>query len=589
MMIGHFTCLSRGLSVNVIIFYSDWLIPLQLTNVKYKYAVRYICKHEQVMRADLMAENLLCNNMNAFWKDVRSIHRSNVTLPCSIEGVSGAENIAELWRQHYTTLFNCVKSEPGKVEVVSSMDTGSITTNEVYQAIIQLKELKTGGLDQITAEHLKFASFRLVVLLAMCFTGFMIHGLLPESMLSVTLLPVIKDKAGKVGSLDNYRPIALASVVSKVLERIILDRLGVYLDTTDNQFGFKAHHSTDLCIYALKEVVDLYKRQNSTVIIGFIDASKAFDRVNHQKLFSKLRQRGIPNSILRISTYWYANQSMQIKWGNCVSDSFRVSNGVRQGSLLSPALFNVFMNELSEELSDCRTGCMLGNTTVNHYMYADDLVVFSPSSAGFQQLLNICSDYGIRYDVQYNTKKSVVMICRTKDHRDLNFPDLYLSGQVWNVCTTVKYLGHFINNEMSDDDDMYRQRRKLYAQANMLVRKFYMCSDEVKINLFRAYCTSFYTAPLWFKFKKESLCKLQVAYNDCMRILLKKTRWCSASDLFCKARVQSFPALMRNLMYKLICRLDNSRNTIIMLLTNPRLTEVRYQSSMRKYWHNCLF
>ncbi len=72
----------------------------------------------------------------------------------------------------------------------------------------------------------------------------------------------------------------------------------------------------------------------------------------------------------------------------------------------------------------------------------------------------------------------------TKDHRDLNFPDFYLSGQVLNVCITVKYLGNFINNEMSDDDDdMYRQRRKLYAQANMLVRKFYMCSDEVNIYL----------------------------------------------------------------------------------------------------------
>ncbi len=65
----------------------------------------------------------------------------------------------------------------------------------------------------------------------------------------------------------------------------------------------------------------------------------------------------------------------------------------------------------------------------------------------------------------------VAMICRTKDHRNLNFPDLYLSGQVLNVCTTVKYLGHFINNEMSDDDNMYRQ---LYGQANMLVRKFYV-------------------------------------------------------------------------------------------------------------------
>ncbi len=78
---------------------------------------------------------------------------------------------------------------------------------------------------------------------------------------------------------------------------------------------------------------------------------------------------------------------MQIKWGNCVSDSFRVSNGVRQGSLLSPALFNVYMNELSEELSNSRTGCMLGNTTVNHYMYADDLVVFSPSSSVFNSCL----------------------------------------------------------------------------------------------------------------------------------------------------------------------------------------------------------
>ncbi len=90
------------------------------------------------------------------------------------------------------------------------------------------------------------------------------------------------------------------------------------------------------------------------------------------------------------------------------------------------------------------------------------------------------------------------------------------------IMCLLSYIINFINNEMSDDDDddMYRQRHKRYAQANILVRKFYMCSDEVKIDLFRAYCTSFYTAPLWFKFKKES--KLQVAYDDCMRILLKK-------------------------------------------------------------------
>lgn len=139
----------------------DWK---KLTNATYKYAVCYICKHEQVMTADSMVKNLLCNNVNDFWMDIRSINRSNVTLTCSVEGVSGAVNIARLWRQQYCALFNCVKSEPCKVETVSCMDTGS----EVYQAIIQLQDRKTGGLDQNTAEHLKFASPRLAVLMGCC-------------------------------------------------------------------------------------------------------------------------------------------------------------------------------------------------------------------------------------------------------------------------------------------------------------------------------------------------------------------------------------------------------------------------------------
>lgn len=142
-------------------------------------------------------------------------------------------------------------------------------------------------------------------------------------------VPVIKDKAGKVGNLDNYRPIALASVVSKVLERILLDRLSSYI-----------------------------------VLICFIYLSKAFDRVNHFKLFLKLRQRGVPTYITRILSYWYAIQTMQVKWGEVLSTSFGVGNGVRQSGLLSPALFNIYMNDLSVQLRSCRTGCMVGNTTI---------------------------------------------------------------------------------------------------------------------------------------------------------------------------------------------------------------------------------
>lgn len=92
----------------------------------------------------------------------------------------------------------------------------------------------------------------------------------------------------------------------------------------------------------------MYKRANSSVLVGITDASKAFDRINHHKLFTKLSLRGVPGTITRILAFWYANQKMQIKWGDTVSTPFSVGNGVRQGGILSPGLFNLYMDDLSQ-------------------------------------------------------------------------------------------------------------------------------------------------------------------------------------------------------------------------------------------------
>ena len=80
---------------------------------------------------------------------------------------------------------------------------------------------------------------------------FFVHGFPPDSMLSVVLVPVIKDKCGKINDSDNYRPIALASVMSKIVEKVILGRMSSFLITSSNQFGFKSKLGTDMCIYVL--------------------------------------------------------------------------------------------------------------------------------------------------------------------------------------------------------------------------------------------------------------------------------------------------------------------------------------------------
>ncbi len=101
---------------------------------------------------------------------------------------------------------------------------------------------------------------------------------------------------------------------------------------------------------------------------------------------------------------------------------------------------------------------MIGNILVNHIMYADDLVVLSPSSAGLQQLLTMCSDYGLEHDILYNPDKSAVMNRRTEEDKSINFPVFKLSNKSLTVCAKVKYRGHFITERMTDDEDIDRQR-----------------------------------------------------------------------------------------------------------------------------------
>ena len=135
------------------------------------------------------------------------------------------------------------------------------------------------------AEHLLYASPSIHALLSICFNAFIMHGFLPSDLTDTVLVPIVKDKTGDISDKGNY--IALASVISRLFEMALLVKLGNYLYSSDYQFGFKPKHSTHLCIYTLTEVTEFYKSQSSSVYVCFMDASNAFDRLNHWTLFKK--------------------------------------------------------------------------------------------------------------------------------------------------------------------------------------------------------------------------------------------------------------------------------------------------------------
>ena len=161
----------------------------------------------------------------------------------------------------------------------------AVLIKSVSEIIGKLECGKSAGPDGISAEYLKFSNIKIHVVLSMCFTLCLAHGYLPPAMTETTIVPIIKNKPGNLSDSSNYRPIAIATIISKM--SVLLLKCAKYLFTSDNQFGFKSCHNTDLCIYTLNEFIDYYQTRGTTVYVTFLDASKVFDRIDHWLLFDK--------------------------------------------------------------------------------------------------------------------------------------------------------------------------------------------------------------------------------------------------------------------------------------------------------------
>ena len=558
----------------------------------FKYALRYCRRNEEALRAEALSNKLQMGQTINFWQDIRYLNAKTHTLPDRIDGAVGPKEISQLWRTKFSQVLNSVNDSQSKNQyknkVFNTLDTPveNVTLNELRKIVSKLSNNKAIGKDGIPNEFYKYAPEKVLVFYSLFYKSFIIHSYLPPTILAVLLIPLIKSKLKDQSASSNYRPIAVATAASKIMESILMERLEAYLYTSDNQFGFKSKHSTELCIFALKEVIQYYKHLNTPIFVCFIDIKSAFDRVSFWKLFTKLLDRGTPLHLVELLEYWYTTQQLFIKWGNYESQSFNMSNGIRQGSMLSPYLFNVYVDDLNIKLNGTKVGCYISNRPFNNFSYADDLALVAPSATALNQLLKTCESFASDNYIVFSTTKSVCMSILPKSSTITRKPNIYLANSKLAYVDNFNYLGHTVDSKFSDDEDIGKEARKLCAQGNTIIRKFRFCNVDSKCCLFKTFCYSVYCCSLWANHSVSSMNKIKIIYNNIMRKLVNVPVYSSASFMFASLGVKSFQELRRSTSFSLMQRVLHTENSVIRAI---RTSDARLSSNIWRMWSTILY
>ena len=155
----------------------------------------------------------------------------------------------------------------------------------------------------------------------------------------------------------------------------------------------------------------------------------------------------------------------------------------------------------------------------------------------------------------------------------------FLSGERLNFVKDFLYLGHNISSGLSDDQDIKRIIRNLYATGNMLIRKFHCCNENIRISLFKTYCYNLYCSALWSNYKASTWGKVKVCHNDIFRGLLNVPRSHSASTLFVSKRTHNFDVLIRKNVFNFKMRFESSANRLCRAICQ---SEARVHSALWK-------
>ena len=492
--------------------------------------------------SERMSNNLLSKDCNSFWKTWNSANGDPDPPSSMIDGFVKYDDIASCFSNSYSSVYkdspaNDILREQFEHEyrqyfaehAQDSLIPHLFSWSDMLDAVFSLKVGKAAS-TFVKAEHVFLGSPELLCYLHLLFNALLSHSYLPFDFLCGTISPIIKDSNGDSTDSSNYRPITLGPTFSQLFEHLLFYKFGHFLQSDSLQFGYKKGHSVSHAVFVLRSCVEYYTKHGSNVLVAFLDCSKAFDTVSHFGIFQKLLNRGVPLCFLRIVMYMYLNMKSRCQWRGKFSDYFDVLTGTKQGGVISPRIFALYMDDLIERLRKRGFGCHLINVFMACLFYADDLCLIAPTRGAMQEMLSICQDYCSEFCLTFNVKKSKVLLFGKAqiDHVD----DLLLNGKSLEFVREWKYLGITVVAGANINFSVKPALASFYRSVNSVLSVLKKPDESVLMSLLYSNCVPILANGAdVVEYSASDMRTCNTALNDAIRRIFSYHRWESIRQL----------------------------------------------------------
>lgn len=418
--------------------------------------------------------------------------------------VTGDRNIANLLNNYFVSVFTKEIYSPTAIDNTSEREISNFTIsdNDVLEKLKDVNMNKTPGPDTFHPRIIKNIKMEIAAPLARIFNQSLEEGFVPSDWKDANITPI--HKKGSRTKPNNYRPISLTSVIGKLMEKFIRDKIVEYLEANnlirDSQHGFRNRKS---CLTNLIEFYDklfTYNDMTKSLDIIYLDFQKAFDKVPHLKLLDKLEKMGIKGKILAWIKSWLTGRRQRVVINGVESEWQQVTSGVPQGSVLGPILFLIYINDIDIGLNNIIS------------KFADDTkigfcVLNEDDRNRLQSDLNKIVEWSEKWQMPFNVDKCQVLQVGSKNNKY----SYEMNGKQITSVQRVTDLGIIIAETLKTSEQCVAAANKANRALGFIKRKFTYKSEKIVLPLYKSMVRPHleYAVQFWAPYLKKDIERLE--------------------------------------------------------------------------------